>query len=511
MEAANNKRIAKNTIFLYFRMLLIMAVSLYTSRVILRALGDIDYGIYNVIGGIIGLISFANSSMSISVQRFLSYALGKHEIAEVSNIYSMAINIHVILAITMAIIALIFSKWIVTCFLDIPIERQYEATILFWLVVFSCVCTVIQIPFIGLIITYEKMNLLAMLGIVEALLRLGIAFLMIYLPTDKLIVYGILLLGVSMITLFFYYLTCHKLILSVRYKLSWNKEIFSSLSKFAAWSSLGELSWALTNQGVGIVLNIFFGVLSNTAYGIASQISAAVNKFVSSFQTAIIPPIIKNYASGDINYAMSMTYRGIKFSFYLILMISIPSIACMENIIHLWLGNIPKYTVHFATLTIIALLTDSLSNLFSTVAKATGNIKKYQLYVSAILCLNFPISYLILYLGSNASSVYIVYIILSAILLVIRLRIIGELIRSHIIENYFKFALYPILKVLLFSVAVCTPIYFATDNNNIRLVLLIIGSIIAVSFSAFSFGMNSLERMFVINSISTFISKFRKH
>ena len=298
----NNKRIAKNTLFLYMRMLLIMGVTLYTSRIVLQVLGVEDFGIYNVVGGIVALLGFISSSMSISIQRFLSYEMGRKNYEKVSRAFSMALQIHGIIAVVVMMLLETAGIYFLRCKMVIPIDRMDSALSVFHCSVLACGFSIVQVPFIALIIAYERMGLYAYIGIVDTMLKLAIAFLLGWIAYDSLALYGGLMLVATIVITLAYVMVCHLSFKEIRYQCIWDTRLFGSLTRFASWSALGEMAWGFTLQGVNIVLNLFFGTVVNAAYGISSQVSAAVYRFLGSFQTAVNPQLIKEYAQGNVMF-----------------------------------------------------------------------------------------------------------------------------------------------------------------------------------------------------------------
>lgn len=466
-NSANNKRIAKNTIFLYFRMLIKMLVSLYTSRIVLEYLGITDYGIYNVVGGIVTLFGFIVGPMTISVQRFLSYELGKKTKSQetINTIFSMAIFIHIILSIIICIIAETIGLSIFHT-LQIPSERIDAAKWVLQISIISSCFTVLQIPYTGLIVAYEKMDAYAYISIIEVFLKLLIVFLLPIIPHDALITYAILVLITTVIVQFLYIIYCKTKIKDVQIKRKWDKKMFKDLSSFASWSMLGEIAWSATNQGVNIILGNFFSPVVNAARGITVQILTALNQFVYNFQTAMNPQIIKYYAAKDISSMNNLTLQGIKFSYFLMFAISLPFLFNIELILSIWLKTVPEYTAIFCRLAIIGVLCDTLSNLFATVVKASGKIKYYQITLSLCLFLNLPLSYIFLYLNFSPSVVYIIYIGVSITIIFIRLFFIQRICGLKIL-TYITNVSIPVIITTFFALIIPTILYYINITNTL--------------------------------------------
>lgn len=507
----NNKRIAKNTLFLYIRMLLIMGVTLYTSRVVLQILGVEDFGIYNVVGGVVALLGFISSSMSISMQRFLSYEMGRKNYRKMSRVFSMALQIHVIIAIVVMILLETVGIYFLRHKMIISIDRMNAALSVFHCSVLACGFSIVQVPFIALIIAYERMELYAYISILEAILKLAIAFLLGWIAYDSLSLYGGLMLVATIVITLTYVIVSHLSFKEIHYQHFWDAQLFGSLTRFASWSALGEMAWGFTFQGVNIVLNLFFGTIINAAYGISSQVSAAVYRFLGSFQTALNPQLIKEYAQGNVIGMMGLAYRGIKFSFFLLLFIAYPLVLEMDFILSRWLGTVPELAPAFCKLVVINALFDVLSSLFATLAKAYGKIRNYQMIVSLALFLNFPLSYVALKIGCAPSIVFVVYAFVSVLLVTIRCWLISGMFQTNVFPVYFKRVLIPILKVLLVSSLLPLAINYKMEEGWFRLLVMISSSIISVTFAVYVLGLTSGEQEFVKNKIMNIKEHFVKN
>lgn len=496
--SANSKRIAKNTLMLYFRMLFKMLVTLYTSRVVLDFLGVTDFGIYNVVGGIVILFNFIVGSMTVAVQRFLSYEIGKNELNKVSNIFHTAIQINAILAIIIFIIAetiglLLFYK------LNIPADRIEAAKWVFHISIINSCINFTQIPYTALIVAYEKMNIYAYVGIIEITFKLLVVFLLPVLPFDKLVSYAILIFIVSLLIRITYNIYCKKRLYQGKFYLRLDKQIFKELFSFASWSLLGELAWSASGQGTNIVLNLFFSPAINTARAIAMQVLSAVKQFILNFQTAINPQIIKLYSSGNYNEMFKLSFNGIRLSFFLMLLISMPILLNMQYILSLWLKTVPESSALFCQLTIIGLFCDILSNILSTISKATGKIKKYQLITSVIIFSNLPLSYFFLKLKFPAYSVFVIYIVLSITLTIANILLLKSLMNFPL-NSYAKTVILPIIKTTIPAIIIPITISWIIPNHeNIKYLCLSTSiSTISSCFCIFFIGLKQKERQFIL-------------
>lgn len=507
MSSSDNKRIAKNTLILYVRMFVVLGVTLYTSRVILEALGVDNYGIYSVVAGVVGFLGFINNSMSLSVQRFLTFHIGKNEWATVNTIFNMSINIHIVIGILIALILWFGGEWIINHYLVIPPESHHATIILFRFVVFSSVFTILQVPFIGLIVAHERMDLLAMTSIVDVILKLVIAYIILYVGTGSLQLYGLLLMIASGLILCTYIIVSLLSVKNISIKFEWSNNVFKSLMGFSTWSMLGEIAWAFTLQGVSIIINVFYGVVGNAAYGISSQISAAVNRFVGSFQMALNPQIIKRYAMQEIDSMLTLVFQGIKFSYLLILLIAIPAIMGMDIILKIWLGTVPEYAIAMCKIILIGAVIDTLSTLFATVAKAYGKIRNYQIIVSVILVMNYPMSYLALKLGGRPETVFWVYCIISLLLLVARIIIIQRMLHKNIFRDYSKQVLCPVVIISAINIAVAVGLKHVIPENSWNIVLYIVVIMITMIITTYTIGLQKAEKKLIKKKINQLIKK----
>lgn len=392
----DGNRIAKNTLLLYLRMLFQLGIALYTSRAVLNALGVIDFGIYNVVGGIIVIFSFLNNAMASSTQRFLVYHLGTNDSRKLKQIFSSAIIIHFVMAVVVVGLAEIMGLWFLQAKMIIPMERLEVAKWVFHLSVISSAITILSVPYNAAIIANERMGAFAAISIIETLLKLCVAIFISFCNGDRLLWYAGLLLGVSVIVRTIYGVYCSKSFPEAKLIFPRNnKLLYKEMTSFAGWSLVGNLSVVGYTQGINLLLNIFFGPAINAARGIAVQVQNAVYGFVRSFQTAVNPQITKSYAIGDLKSMHLLIYRSSKLSFYLTLMLSLPIIIETPYVLSLWLNIVPDYTVAFCRLTFISCMIESISNPFMIGASATGKIKKYHLIIGSILLLIVPVLSLI--------------------------------------------------------------------------------------------------------------------
>lgn len=412
--AGNNKRIIKNTIMLYVRMIVIMIVTLYTSRVVLHLLGEEDYGIYNVVGTIVVSLVFVQNSLVSATQRFLSYEIGRKNKENIRRAFSMSINIQFILIAVLLVLFETIGLWLLNNVLVIPSERLHAANVAYQLSILTFCVNIIRTPYNALIISFEKMNIYAWLSIVEALLKLSVVFLLKIEGIDKLIIYSFLVFIVTVVINTFYIIYCnyeYRQVCKYRFEKDW--ELLKEMFSFSGWNLLGGASGAIVHEGPSYFMNVFLGVRVNAAMGIAKQVSSAVYNFSSNFQTAFNPQIVKSYASGEFEYLKDLVKKSSIVSFFLISVFAIPIILCADTIFGLWLVEVPKYAIEFSVLLMIAQMITAVASPLWMLAHAIGDIKQYQLVLTFINCINLPVSWLILKMNLEPYYILAFQIVLS--------------------------------------------------------------------------------------------------
>ena len=497
----NNKRIAKNTAMLYIRMLLIMAVTLYTSRVVLEVLGVEDFGIYNVVGGVVAMMGVLNGAMAVSTQRYLTFELGKGDGVRLKQTFSMCLTIYVLFAFILLLLAETIGLWFLNTQLNIPPERMIAAKYVYQFSILSAIITLLCNPYNAVIIAHEKMDVYAYASIIEAGLKLVAAYILLWIPFDRLIVYGLAIMATSMIVMSIYYFYCVRNFEECRYTFYWEKGLFTQLLSYSGWNMFGSVSALVKGQGLNVLLNMFFNPSVNASRGIAYQVNGAVTQFFSNFYTAVRPQITKYYAQNDMENMFKLVFRSSKFSFYLILLISLPIIIETPYIIKLWLGQLPEYVVIFIRLIIVITAVDAMATPLMTTAHATGRIKLYQSVVGTLTILNIPISYLFLKYGSYSPIiVFVISLCISVIALFVRLWIVNRLmkfpVKSYIQEIFFHSLLVACLASLI---PVFVHSYISTSFPNFCLVstLCIVSSLSCI----YVLGLNKSEKEFLIQII----------
>lgn len=417
----NNKRIAKNAIFLYIRMLVMMVVSLFTFRELLKQLGVEDYGTYNVVGGVVILFSFLSNAMTQSNQRFLAYYIGIDNQTMLKKTFSMIINVQLIIAAFILIMSETVGLWFINKEMNFPPQSMFSVNCVYQFSILTFLIQITQIPYTSAIIAHESMSFFSYASIAEALLKLGIVLLLGLFSSGKLILYSIFL-SICALTVFVLYRTyCKHHFSACIYVKSWDGELFKKLFSFSGWNMLGGMGSVGTNQGINILFNIFGGVVVNAAQGVAHQVNAAVSSLIGNMQTAFNPQIIKSYAAKDITYFNSLIFRATRLSFLLIFIVGLPLIVCADFILNLWLTEVPEYAVSFAQLTIIYCMFDALSGPLWTANQAIGKVKQYMVVVTTLSLSNIPIAFILLKAHYSPVYVLVVRIVISVIMLIYRI------------------------------------------------------------------------------------------
>lgn len=423
-NSLDNKRVVKNTIFLYCRTIITLCITLFTSRAILNILGVSNYGIYNVVCGFVGMFYIVSSTLVSATQRYLNYEFGKITNNHAKEIFNSALCIHFAIGILVIIVFETLGLWFLNTKLNLPPNNIVAANWVFQCSILMFVLNVLRSPFDSVIIAHERMKFFSYVSILEAMLKLIIVY-MLLLPwgVERLIIYGFLILLVSIIIFLIYFIYCHRLFVEVKFMIVYDSYYYKEMLSFAGYNFFGAASFVLSQQGINLLLNVFFGVVVNAARGITDQVQAAISKFVNDFTTALNPQIVKSYAQNNIDNMTNLICYGAKLSFLLFLFFSLPLIVYAPFILKLWLGIVPEFAIMFVRLALIDALINSLSGPISTGGLATGNIKQLSIWIGLIRFLVFPITYLAFYLGASSYYAYYSLIICDIILFYVRLHI----------------------------------------------------------------------------------------
>lgn len=500
--SANNKRIAKNTLVLYVRMFVMMAISLYTSRVVLQVLGVEDFGIYNVVGGIVSMMGVINGAMSVSTQRFLTFELGKDDSVRLKQVFSMCVTIYLLLAILLLVLAETVGLWFLNNKLIIPADRITAANWVYQFSIFSTVFSLLVNPYNAVIISHEKMGIYAYISIIDAILKLAIVYLLLIIPIDKLSTYGFLMLLIHVANSGFYWLYCHLKHSESHYTFYWETRLFKTLLSYTGWNLFGSTAALVKGQGLNILLNMFFSPAVNAARGIAYQVNSTVSHFFTNFYTAVRPQITKYYAQHDLENMFKLVFRSSKMSFFLILLISLPIIIEAPYVIQLWLGQRPDYVVPFMRLIIAITAVDAMANPLMTTAHATGKIALYQSLVGSMTILNIPVSYLLLSYGSGPLVVFEISLMISVINLFLRLWIVKRLV-DFPVADYIKQVFANCVFVAAISAVVPCLVYQYIEESFASFLLICILSLLSTVSTIYIVGLQPQERLFIINSIKS--------
>ncbi len=504
----SNKKIAQNTIYMYIRMLLIMAVTLYTSRIILQTLGESDFGTYNIVGGIVVLFTFINTAMTTGTQRHLSYELGKPD-GDVATIFSACLHIHLWLSLIIFLLSETIGLWFVNTQMNFPEGRMAVVNWIYQFSILSCIATIIRAPYNAAIIAYEKMSFYSYTGIIEAILKLLIVFILLLLPWDKLFVYGFLVLIVATIILIWYVLFCHTKLKGIRIKGGVDSKLYKKLLSFSGWSLLGSFANVCYQQGVNIVINIFFGVGLNAAVGIANQVNVAISTFVNSFQQALNPQLVQSEANKNRERQKDLIYKSAKFSFFIMLILSYPLVANIDFVLRFWLGEYPNHTPEICTMIIMGVLVSCLSGPLWVTIYATGDIKKYQIIVSTVALTVVPIVYVGGKLGMTPEVMFLVRGLNYVCVLIVQLILLKEYIRLNI-SDFVKKVIIPSIIVTIICVAFYYAIKSALFNLCPNLLQFILQSsvyVVVLLISVWLLGLSRMERKSLLSIIASKIKK----
>lgn len=502
----NNKRIAKNTIFLYFRMLFLLGVGLFTSRVVLSSLGAQDYGIYNVVGGFISMFTIFNAGLTSATQRFITFDLGKGNLKELRDTFSTCVIIYMMIALVILVFAEVGGVWFLENKLTIPTDRLYAARWVFQLSLITLIIGLVSTPYNALIVSHERMGAFAWISIYEALAKLAVAYQIYVTSYDKLIVYAVMLCIVQLSVRIIYNVYCNRNFKESKVIFNFNWAKIKKIYGFTGWAMFGGLANIGFTQGLNVLLNMFFNPVVNAARGVAVQVQNIINGFVLNFQTALNPQIIKSYAKGDTSYMFKLIFASSKFSFLLLFVMSLPVMLEAETLLGLWLKEVPKYTPLFFRLIIITTMIDGISNPFMRAVDATGNIKKYQIIVGGILLMIVPVSYVVLKLGGAPYSVFIVHICMSFLAFLMRLYLVRKLI-NYSIMMYWKNVLSRLIVVVIISVVFSLFVRAKMEPSLIRLIVVSLFSALAVLLLSYNIALLPNERALLKNKFQSIIQK----
>lgn len=504
---SSNKTIAKNTVLLYARMLVTMLVGLYTSRVVLRVLGVSDYGVYNVVGGFVAMLSYLKTAFVGGTQRFTAFALGQDDIPKLKSVFNNSIIIFILLSLLIVLVAESFGLWFVNNKLTIDENRMLAANWVYQCSLISLVFTLLSVTYNASIIAHEHMQIYAYVCIVETFLKLGIVFLLVLAPYDKLIFYSILNMLISCVVFLFYRYYCRQHFQECRYCISFDKGLFREMFSYSGWHLVGNLGFTFKDQFSNIILNIFLGTSINAARGLAGQVNGAITSFSDNLMMAITPPITKEYAAGNIDKSQKLVYAGSRYSTYLMALVAIPLILNIDFILDLWLDEVPPFTSELAVITLVASMFYAMSKTTSVGIQATGKIRAFQIGVAIIMLLELPVAYWILKQGYSPIWAVVPSIVTNIIGFFFRVYILKKLVPSYSIRSFITSVFIRCILV----VALCYFVGYAINSlYTINLWTCLMSSIIFVILSGlimFFFGINKEEKEWIVKYIKLSILK----
>ena len=493
-----NKRIAKNTLVLYVRMLFTMGISLFTSRVILQTLGVEDYGISSVVGGVISMFTFINAAMVSSTQRYLNFELVRGDANQLRSVFSTSLQIHALIALAIIVLSETVGLWFLNEKLVIPEARMTAAMWVYQCSILSCAVSIMSTPYNAVIVAHEKMSAFAYISILDVSLKLLVVYLLVVLPFDKLIILAILNLLVQLFIRYIYTIYCHRHFPESYFQFWFNKTLFKDMFGFAGWSFWGNLAAILYTQGLNMMLNIFFGPIVNAARGIAVQVQSAVQQFVGGFQTALNPQITKNYASNNLPQMHSLMFRSARFSFLLLFFLSLPVLMETNFILTLWLKTVPDDAVVFTQIMICISLIYTTANPCVIANQATGKVKIYQMVVGGILLLILPISYVVLKLGAPAYSVFIVHFCIESLAQFSRMYMLRKLIHLPLWQ-YMKNIYIPIVSTVAIAIILPLVVRMQVAEGWLRFLAVGFTCVLSVGASSYFIGFTKQERVFFLD------------
>ena len=500
-SVVDNKRVAKNAVTLYFRMLFQMAVYLYTSRVVIQVLGLSDFGIYDVVGGVVGILVFLNNSMVGCTQRFITFAIGKGDNDYLKKVYSASLSIHIGMALLVLLLGETVGLWYVENFLELPMGRHEEAMVVYHCSLLASMLMIVNVPYNATIIAYERMTAFAVITILDVLLKLSIVLALPHLfGYDLLILYAILLLIESLIMRIVYGAYCHLTFKNLYFVWVRDKALYKEMVFFAGWSTFGNFALVCNTQGLNLVLNGVGGTLLNAARGTAFQVQTAVTAFTASFQTAVNPQITKSYAAGNVDAMNQLILRSSKFSFFLLCFLAIPLGVEMETVLNLWLTDVPEYAVVFTRLLLCVSLVDAIANPMMIGAAATGRIKKYHLIIGITLFSALPLAALVSHITKRPESVFETQLFIVVLTQCIRMHLCKDLYRFSL-KNFIRYVLYPILRVCPLALLVTYVAHHHLTGGFMGVFFVVAVSTIVLASLIYVLGLTKGERDFILSKI----------
>ena len=502
----SSSRLMKNTLLLYFRMALLMCINLYTSRIVLEVLGIEDFGIFNVVGGLVIMLAFINDSMTVSTRRFLNFELGTGNKKKLHEVFVTSLHIHILISLVIILLSETVGLWFVMEKMVIPEERMTAALWCYHISIFTAVIDILSCPYISAIVAHEKMKSFAYIAILDAVLRLLMVYLLLIFDYDRLIFYAFLYAGEKILIRMVYNIYCVRNFEECKYQLIYNKALFKEMAVFAGWNSWGNFAYVCYTQGLNMILNLFFGPVVNAARGVAVQVQGTIGNFANNFQMAITPQITKTYASGQLEETHQLIYRGSRITFCLMLILCLPIIVETSLIFCVWLNEVPDGAVMFVRLLLVIVIVQKYSSPLATAVSSTGRIKKYESLVNGLMLTILPISYWVLSLGGAPWTVFVVYLVVVVLAFILNLYIALPLIKMSL-TNYLKYAMKPCAVVLLFSLLVPAAMKILTSPSLPVSLLTIVLTVVSTAVFCFKFGLDDEERKVITDKIAKLTKK----
>ena len=504
-----NKRIAKNSIFLTIRMVVVLAISLYTTRSILNVLGVEDYGVYNVVCGFVSMFAFLNTSMSNGIQRFFNYELGRNGIEGANKVYCTAIHIQFILALIIIVLTESVGLWYLHNKMVIPDGRVFAAEWIFQFSILSFLFIIMQAPYTAAVMAHEQMDFYAIVSVLDVFLKLGIVLILPLFSSDKLILYGIFFSFISVFNFGINYLYCKKHFKEISYKRIHDKSLFKSMLGFSGWNLFGSLSGVMKEQGINLVINLFFGPIVNAARGVASQVSGGLQSFVTNITMPVRPQVVQSYAQGNLARTLHLTYGISKLSCCFLLMMAIPVSYEIDYVLQIWLGaNVPEHAGFFTIIILFTSLVNNLNSATSGVVHATGVMRDYQFWGSLISIASVPIAYLLLTVYPIPELALISVMACSALGHFVCLFVVKRLVGMSVLD-YIKEVVWPIIVVLVLSSLISFPVHYYMESGALRLVIVTFLSVVSVSITLYSFALNKSEKKLLVQLLRSLAIKLK--
>lgn len=506
-----NKRIARNTVMLYLRMFVMMAIGLFTSRITLQALGVSNYGINNVVGGIVAMFSLVTGALVNSVSRFLTFELGKKEKNELNKVFCTSINVMALLSLVVLLLGETVGLWFLYNKLNIPPDRLGAANVVLQCSIATCILSLMYLPYNALIIAYEKMSIWAYFSIIDAVLKLLVVYALYISPFDKLKTYALLGLCCIVIMQIIYRIYCHRTFSVARYHFVLDKPLLRQIFGFAGWNFMGQGAYVINNEGVNIVINLFFGVTVNAARGIAVSVNTYVTQFANNFMVALNPQITKTFAAKEYEETHKLIFRGAKFAFFLMFLLMLPICLETRTILYLWLGNVPKYAVEFVRWTLIITIVNSLSNTLITGLHASGKLRRYMIIVGMVEISNFPLTYLAFKIGLGPEAAYWVFASIYLILMFLRLYLIKDLIFLNS-KDYIRAVYIKVFPVSILASVVPLGLCCILEESILRFIIVSFACFCSSSLCIYYLGLEKHEREIIKKAIlSKLLPKIVRH